>query len=105
MESLPRINLSVLPQIFFPRCKSSPRLLLYHVPQLSWDGSLSGTKPTLSAIMALTMSIFTVLYPEDGKGREGDREDYPCNLLTIGDVSYNFSDTNYWYIILDEAFL
>lgn len=44
--------------------------------------------------MALIMSIFTVLYPEDGKGKEGDREDYPCNLLTIGDVSYNFSDTN-----------
>lgn len=89
---------------FPPRCKSSPRLL-WQLTQLSWDGSMSGTTPTLSARMALTMPILTILYQKESKGKEGDRDNYPCNLLIIEGGSYNFVGRNYRYVILNQACL
>lgn len=48
----------------FPRSKSSSRLL-YHLPQLSWGGSMSERRPTSSARMAVIMPILIILYQEE----------------------------------------
>lgn len=55
--------------------------------------------------MALAMPILTILYQKESKGKEGDRDDYPCNLLVIEGGSYNFVGRNYRYVILNQACL
>lgn len=104
MESLSRIDFGVLPRIFFPEINVA---LGFSVTYLSCPGmGICEKQAYFECQNGLNYAnTHNPLQGKQSKGKEGDREDYPCNLLTIENVSHDFSGTNYRYIILDQAFL
>lgn len=104
MEGLLRINFSVLPQSYFAEVKQPQASLSLTSVVLGWE--YVSNKAYFECQNGFNYAnTHNPLPGRQSKGKNGDREDYPCNLLTTGNVSHNLSGSNYRYIILNQACL